>query len=166
MLRSSKLHAPWKLFWALQSYRWRDIDQDSLLQALDPRRRITNPPDLRSHSKDSRDLRGNEKEYAKQLLLPGVAIAFSCSWQLVWIYIDHIAHTHCFFMNGSHQKHVARREVCRSYVSYPSLLVWVEPVSIDFISIPSFFGESVPVTVLSLSVATFLTLFRDIIVCI
>lgn len=85
--------------------------------------------------------------------------------QLVCIYIDHITHTHFFSMNGSHQKHVARREVCRSYVSYPSLLVWVEPVSIDFTSIPSY-EESVSATVLSLSVATFSNLFRGIIVCI
>lgn len=46
--------------------------------------------------------------------------------------------THIFCMHDSHQKHVARRELCKSYLTYPSLLVSVGPVSIEFVPIPTF----------------------------
>lgn len=79
-------------------------------------------------------------------LAVGVDLYRSCG--SIWI----ISLTHTFFsMNGSHQKHAACREVCRSYVSHPSLSVWVEPVYIDSISIPSFYDESVSATYCSIA---------------
>lgn len=69
-----------------------------------------------------------------------------------------ISLTHTFFACMTPiRKHVARREVCKPYSTYPSLLVSVEPVSIEFVPIPTFYKESVSSTVLSLSVATFFT---------
>lgn len=72
------------------------------------------------------------------------------------LYRSYNSHT-VFCMHDSHQKHVARRELCKSYLTYPDLLVSVGPGSIEFVPIPTFYEEFVSSTALSLSVATFFT---------